>query len=338
MKKKFILIITTAIVLVLSILLGRLYFSNQGNFVSQEKVVYLHEDITPEQAIVLLGKDSIISDLSSFELLIRLKNVQRFKSGRYKITNGIRTNQLINMFRAGLQNPVLVKVDGVRDIYNLAGSLSKQLKHDSTEFIKAMLDPKILSEHKLKQEEAMSLILPNTYELFWNISPEKFMDRMIQISTNYWSQEKLDKANKLKLSISEVYTLASIVKGETIKKDEASKIAGLYLNRLQIGMPLEADPTVTFALKLKGAQRVYFNDLKVTSPYNTYKNKGLPPGPIFMVERHFLDAVLDAEKHNYIFMCAQPGRTGLHNFATNFGQHSANAALYRKWLNENNIH
>jgi UPF0755 protein len=337
MKKKSILILTSATILVLLVLLGRLYFSTQGNFASQEKIIYLYEDSTPEQAMQVLEKDSIISDRSTFDMLIRLKNVERFKSGRYKITNGIRTNQLINMFRAGLQSPILVKVDGVRDIYNLAGSLSKQLKHDSTEFINAILDQKILSEHKLKPEEAISLILPNTYELFWNVSPEKFMDRMIQISTNYWSRENIDKANKLNLSISEVYTLASIVKGETIKKEEASKIAGLYLNRLRMGMPLEADPTITFALNLKKAQRVYFNDLKVNSAYNTYKNKGLPPGPIFMVEPHFLDAVLNAEDHNYIFMCAQPGRTGLHNFSTNFSQHNVYAALYRKWLNENNI-
>lgn len=337
MKKKYILVAASTILFLLLLLLGRLYFSTQGTFEAKEKIVFLYEDTTPEQAIKILIKDSVISELSSFELLVQLKRVQRFKSGRYKVKQGIRTNQLINMFRAGLQNPMLVKVDGVRDIYHLAGSLSKQLKHDSTEFINAMLKPEILSEHKLKPEEAISLILPDTYELFWNISPDKFMERMIELSANYWSQEKIEKARKLNLSKSKVYTLASIVKGETIKKDEASKIAGLYLNRLRIGMPLEADPTITFALNLKGVQRVYFDDLKVTSPYNTYKNRGLPPGPIFMVEPLFLDAVLNAESHDYLFMCAQPGGTGLHNFSTNFHQHVAYAAKYRKWLNENNI-
>jgi UPF0755 protein len=337
MKKKNILIFSGIALVVLIFLFVKPLFSKQGSFESNEKVFFLNNDTTPEEVIEALINDSIVSDERSFRSLIKLKNVERFKSGRYKISKGIRTNQLINKLRAGLQDPVLVKVDGVRDVYNLAGSLARQLKNDSAQFIHALLDPELLRQYELTPEEAMCLILPNTYELYWNISPDKFMDRMLAITNEYWTEARVQKASEMKLSKSEIYTLASIVKGETVKKEEAPKIAGLYLNRLRKGMPLEADPTITFALNLKRAQRVYLKDLKVASPYNTYKNKGLPPGPIFMVEPHFLDAVLNAEKHNFIFMCAQKGGTGLHNFSTNFNQHSKYAREYRQWLNANNI-
>jgi len=335
MKKP--IVIFVAVIFLLGVAyVGKVFFSSQGYFQSSKKVVFIYDELTPEELMETLVKDSILSDVSSFQTLIRLKNVKRFKSGRYEVSKGIRTNQLINQFRAGLQTPVLVKVDGVRDVYQLAGSLSKQMKSDSSEFINALLDADLLKEHRLKQEEAISLILPNNYELFWNLPPKKFVQRMIQISEEYWTEENLNQAKKLNLSKSEVYTLASIVKGETVNKDEAPKIAGLYLNRLRIGMPLEADPTITFALNLKKA-RVYFNDLVVNSPYNTYKIKGLPPGPIFMVEPVYLDAVLNAENHNFIFMCAQPKSTGYHNFSSNFTQHRLYAQQYRDWLNANNI-
>lgn len=334
--KKSIVILGAMLVLLGAAYFGRIFFSSQGSFQASKKIVLLYDEMTLDELEALLVKDTILSDISSFRTMARLKNVQKFKSGRYEIPKGIRTNRLINIFRGGIQTPLLVKVDGVRDIHHLAGSLAKQMKSDSLEFIHSLLDADLLKEHGLKQEEAISLILPNNYELFWNLSPRKFMERMIQVSDEYWTEKNLNKAKKLKLSKSEVYTLASIVKGETINTDEAPKIAGLYLNRLRIGMPLEADPTITFALNLKKS-RVYFDDLTVNSPYNTYKFKGLPPGPIFMVEPVYLDAVLNAENHNFIFMCAQPKSTGYHNFSSNFAQHRLYAQQYRDWLNASNI-
>ncbi|MFN6380425.1 MAG: endolytic transglycosylase MltG [Flavobacteriales bacterium] len=335
-KKGFFLVI--GVVLILMAFLGyRLMSSKQGGFAAKEKIIYIIDDIAPEELVPQLIDDSIITDIKSFDLLLKLKSVHNFKSGRYKIPNGISTNSLINKFRAGLQEPLLVKVDGVRNVYQLAATLDEQLKFDSTSFIQAMLSNELLQSKNLRAEEAMTLILPNTYELFWNITPNTFMEKMIEISNEYWSEERLKKAQTRGLKVSEVYTLASIVKGEAVTKSEAPKIAGLYLNRLKKKMALEADPTITFALNMKKTQRIYNKDLSVDSPYNTYKNKGLPPGPIFMVEPLYLDAVLDAESHEYIFMCAQPGGTGLHNFAKDYAQHQRYASLYRSWLNKNNI-
>ena len=337
MKKKGLFLALGIVVALLIFLFYQLKSSTQGGFVAREKIVYINDDVAPEELKAQLMSDSIISDIQSFELLLKLKSINKFKSGRYKIPKGISTNALLNKFRAGLQDPILVKVDGVRNVYQLAAVLDEQLKFDSTSFIQAILSNEVLLPRGLKPEEAMTLILPNAYELFWNINPKTFMDKMIEISGAYWNEDRLNKAEALGLKASEVYTLASIVKGETVTKSEAPKIAGLYLNRLKKNMALEADPTITFALNLKKAQRVYHKDLIVDSPYNTYKNRGLPPGPIFMVEPLYLDAVLEAENHEYLFMCAQPGGTGLHNFAKDYSQHQLYASLYRSWLNKNNI-
>jgi UPF0755 protein len=314
-----------------------IFSSVQGNFKNDKKVIFIQEDTSPEILVEQLKRDSILTSTLPFDLLIKLKSVRHFKAGRYLIEKGISTSALINKFRAGLQEPLLVKVDGVREVFSLCGTLGKQLKYDSLAFINALLNPDHLSKYNLDTAQAVSLIIPNNYEMYWNITPENFLSKMIEVHDIFWTEQRTAKAQKLNLSKAEVYTLASIVKGETVKLKEAKKIAGLYLNRLQRGIPLEADPTITFALNLKKAQRVYFKDLKVESPYNTYKNRGLPPGPIYLVETSFLEAVLDADKHSYIFMCAQPGGTGFHDFSETYSQHLTYASRYRAWLNEKNI-
>ncbi len=337
MKKKALLIamaLTGAIIIALGVFISS---SVQGNFKNETKVFFVEEDTSPEILSEQLKQDSILTGTFSFDLLVKLKSVRQFKAGRYLIEKGISTSALINKLRAGLQEPIMVKVDGVREVFSLCGSLGKQLKYDSLSFLNALLNTEHLTKYSLDTAQAVTLIIPNNYEMYWNITPEKFLSKMIEVHDNFWTEERIAKAKKLNLTKAEVYTLASLVKGETVKLKEANKIAGLYLNRLERGMALEADPTITFALNLKKAQRVYFKDLKVESPYNTYKNKGLPPGPIYLVETSFLEAVLNAEKHPYIFMCAQPGGTGFHDFSESYSQHLIYASKYRAWLNEKNI-
>lgn len=311
--------------------------SKTPSFSGKEKVIFINSPTALHDAIVSLQQDSVITDISAFKWICKLKGIKTVKPGRYVIQKKESYNAIANKLNAGLQTPLNVKVDGVRDIYRLSGLLGKQLQADSIDFLEALLDKKKMESYGLKEEEVISLILPNTYEMYWTISPTAFVEKMESYYNAYWTNEKKQRAQSIGLTPAQVATLASIVKGETVNTSEAPKIAGLYLNRLRIGQPLEADPTVAFAKSLKGVPRLYFNDTKIESPYNTYRIKGLPPGPIFMTEPIYLDAVLEAEKHDYFFMCAQPGGTGFHDFSKNFQQHLQYAQRYRKWLNQSGI-
>lgn len=307
------------------------------SFSGSSKVIFLRTDMTPDEAFPLLRQDSVLSPESGFLSLCRLKSVDSLKKGRYEIKKNESLNGIVNRLRAGLQTPVNVSVDGVRDIYRLCGILGKQLLADSSEFMAVLLSDSLLKKQGLRKEEAISLIFPNTYEMYWTVSPEAFVKKMTAVHEKYWDEENRGRAAALGLTPAEVTTLASIVKGETVNKSEAPKIAGLYLNRLRIGQALQADPTLVFAQSLKGVDRIYHSDTKVDSPYNTYRNSGLPPGPIFMTEPVYLDAVLRAEKHSYLYMCAQPNGTGLHNFTQSYSEHVQNAAKYHRWLDSRGI-
>ncbi|OQA02251.1 MAG: putative aminodeoxychorismate lyase [Bacteroidetes bacterium ADurb.Bin408] len=181
------------------------------------------------------------------------------------------------------------------------------------------------------------MFLPNTYEFYWNTSAEQFMERMHKEYIKFWNAERVDKASAMSLSTADVSILASIVKSETNKADEMSRIAGVYINRLNRGMPLQADPTVIYAWGDFTIKRLLLKHLDIDSPYNTYKNTGLPPGPITLPEGHVIDKVLDYEKHNYLYFCAKEDLSGYHVFANNYNDHQANARRYQKALNKLNI-
>lgn len=321
--------------------IGFSYYKNlcneKPNFTAIEKVFFVYDNLTFEDIQSRLATDTIVTNMDAFEMLRSIKRASKVKAGRYVFTKKDNYSSIINKLKAGLQSPINVRVDGVRDIYHLAGTLGTQLQSDSSEFIEAFLSKDFLSKHNVKEEEVISLFLPNTYEMYWTISPDSFIEKMEGYYTSFWTEENKQKASRLNLTQAQVATLASIVKGETVQSSEAPKIAGLYLNRLKVGQPLEADPTVAFAKSLKGVARLYFNDTKIESPYNTYRIKGLPPGPIFMTEPLYLNAVLNAEKHDYFFMCAQPGGTGYHDFSKGFKQHLKYAQKYRAWLNKKGI-
>jgi UPF0755 protein len=246
------------------------------------------------------------------------------------------------MFRAGLQTPVFVTINQVTSVADVAGVLGNQLMIDSAEIFTSLIEPEFLKENNVDYATVRSLVLLNTYEMYWNISAEALRKRLLTEYNSYWNAERSALAAGLNLSPLQVSVLASIVEKETAKTTEMPVVAGLYINRLQKGMLLQSDPTVIYAKKLKEGMdieisRVLYADLEIDSPYNTYKYVGLPPAPITIPSLQALNAVLHAEKHNYIFMCANPDEPGTHSFAANLKQHNINKQKYVKWLNDNKI-
>jgi UPF0755 protein len=306
-------------------------------FSEPSKLLYVPSSFEMDELVERLLEENIIASVKNFQLVAQLKKFHTPKPGKYRIKKGMSNNALVNLLRSGNQEPVLIRLDDLRTVEELAGRLAKSTEIDSASYLDHFLNPKFLSDRQLTARTMVSLIIADTYDFFWTLSPEEFTTRMGEIHNQYWTRERLQKAQAIGLSPTEVYTLASIVKGETARKDEAPIIAGLYLNRLRKGMRLESDPTVIFANGNFGSQRVLYSDLSTASPYNTYQNAGLPPGPISLCEKTYLDAVLDAENHDYLFMCAQPGGTGKHSFAVSYEQHLQYAKEYRTWLDEANI-
>ena len=246
--------------------------------------------------------------------------------------------ELVRILRSGRFNiPVKLVINEFESITDLAAFVSEQLEIDSTELLRYLLRPQFLKEHGLTRYSVLCLFVPNTYEFYWNTKLDKFMSTMISEYSNFWNKERLDKAQQLELKPTEVSVLASIVQKETIKQDEMSRIAGVYLNRLRRGMKLQADPTVKFLIRNRKVCRVYRGDLDISSAYNTYQNYGLPPGPICLPYISSIDAVLNAEKHNYLYFCAESDLSGYHVFSKNYQEHSKYAEQYRKALNKRDI-
>jgi UPF0755 protein len=255
----------------------------------------------------------------------------------YKITKGWCNNQLINMLRAGIQMPVNVTFNNIRLREELAARLSRYLEPDSMVFLRVLNDEKIANDLGFTCESLPMLIIPNTYEFYWNTSPEKFLKRMKWEYDRFWNESRKKKAAELGLSPLQVVTIASIVQEETNMNDEKSRIAGVYINRLKRGWPLQADPTVKFAINNFLIKRVLKEYLSVDSPYNTYKYAGLPPGPINFPDIVSVDAVLNAEKHNLMYFCAKDDFSGYHNFAKTLTEHNRNALRYQNALNNSKI-
>lgn len=249
--------------------------------------------------------------------------------GRYVLTDGMANNQLINMLRMGYQTPVKVVFNNMRTVEQLAGRISEQIEADSTSIIEEIYN---------NEEVDATTFIPNTYEFYWNTDAEDFVEKMISEHERFWNETRLNKAKSLKLSPKQVSILASIVDKETRKVSEMPRIAGVYINRLNRRWPLQADPTLVFAHGDYNIRRVLDVHKKIESPYNTYKYAGLPPGPICIPSIAAIDAVLNAEKHNYFYFCAKDDLSGYHVFASNINEHNRNAERYRKALNKNKIY
>lgn len=261
----------------------------------------------------------------------------KIKPGKYRLNKNMGNRELINMLKAGNQEPVKIAFQNVRLKYTLAGMVSKKLETDSASIAELLDSAAFVQKYGFDTENVYTMFIPNSYEVYWNSSAEKFFERMHDEYVKFWTTERKEKAAKINLTQAEVSILASIVDGEALNDSEMPKIAGLYMNRLHKGMRLEADPTVIFANNDFSIRRVLNKHLRVNSPYNTYLNTGLPPGPISMPSINAIDAVLNYEKHNYIYMCAKEDFSGYHNYASTLSEHLVNARKFQQALNERNI-
>ncbi len=285
-----------------------------------------------------LMEQGIIEDRRSFEWVAAKKGYDsQVKPGRYKILNGFTNNELVNMLRSGNQDPVMVVFNNMRSLNQLSGKVSQYLEADSLEFATYLADSGLPARYGFDAANFTSMFIPETYEFFWTTSPEEFTARMKQEHEKFWEGERDRKAKNLEMTREEVVTLASIVDEETLFDDENSRVAGLYLNRLEQGIPLQADPTLKFALGDFSRQRILNEDKEIDSPYNTYKFKGLPPGPISIPSVSAIDGVLEYEKHRYLYMCAKADFSGYHAFARDYSQHLKNARAYQRALNKRRI-
>ena len=305
----------------------------------EEKIFVIESEWNFEDVSTALVQEGIIKNKESFIWVAEKKKYSsNIKPGKYRIINGWSNSDLINHIRlAGNAQPVQVTFHNISRLTQLAALISQQIEADSVELMEAFLDPDFLKEKRLKKETVQAVFIPNTYELYWNTSGKQFTQRMYQEFEHFWTVEKKNKAKEMGLDPIKVSTLASIVEAETKKKDEMPKVAGLYFNRLTIGMRLQSDPTVVFALNKPNVHRVYYADLKIESPYNTYIHTGLPPGPIGFPSTKALNSVINYHHSNYLYMCAKPDYSGYHNFANSYRQHQKFASQYRAFLKREGI-
>jgi UPF0755 protein len=289
--------------------------------------------------LVILQRDTLLCRPATFVWLARRKRLpSHIHPGRYLIRRGMNNNTLINMLRGGFQDAVRVTFHNIQTVEELAGVVGRQLELDSAELVDLLKDSAFVAGYGFDTNTVISMFLPDTYEFYWNTSAKKFMRRMYREYKKFWNDRRRGEAEALGLTPEEVSTLASIVQEEVIHDDEMPRVAGVYLNRLRRGMRLQADPTVKFALREAGRKRILKKDLHIDSPYNTYRYAGLPPGPICMPSKEALEAVLHAEKNNYLYFCAKDDFSGYHNFARTLSEHNRNARLYRRALNKNRIY
>ncbi len=279
-----------------------------------------------------------LADTSQFAWVARrMDYAGRVKPGRYQISDGMSLRELTGLLRSGAQDPVRLVVKPFRTMPELIAFLDQQLEPDANSLTQALRDPEVLKKAGLTEEQSLLLVIPNTYEVWWNTSASGFAERMVVEYERFWTEEKRLKAADLGLTPMQVGILASIVQEETNKRDEMSRIAGVYLNRLKIGMFLQADPTVKYAMGNPAIRRILFTHLETESPYNTYRYGGLPPGPIAMPETFVLNAVLNAEDHNYLFFCARADLSGYHAFSRTGAEHARYARAYQQALNRQGI-
>jgi len=342
MKKKNILYFLAGLLIVIMIIAFIVYRNLFGMSIITEKnkqVIYIPTGSSYEQVMDTLNSKLIIKNKSAFEWLAKQKHYPSLiKPGRYVINKDLNYNSLLNILRSGRQSPVRITFNNnVRTLNDIAGRIGKQIECDSSGIIDYLSDDSNYLNDGFKKETIISLFIPNTYELYWNTDPKQLYNRMLKEYHLFWNDTRLSKAKEKGLEPVEVAILASIIDDEVAKKDEKPKIAGVYLNRLRMGIPLQACPTIKFALNDFSITRVLKKYLLVDSPYNTYKHPGFPPGPIGCASIDGMDAVLNAEKHDYIFFAAKADFSGYHNFSRTLPEHNRYASLYQKELNKRKI-
>ncbi|MCD8210218.1 MAG: endolytic transglycosylase MltG [Prevotella sp.] len=335
-SKKFII----SLIIGIFVIVGLVYYYFFTGMLSGEEKQYVYVDADDDIDSVY----NKLEPISSLHGITAFKTIARHTSygdhiftGRYEIEPKNGAYSVYKKLKNGLQSSLMVTVPSVRTLDRLAGAVSKHLMMDSLTLYQAITDSAKCAKYGYTIETMPCLFIPETYEMYWNVSADRFLEKMAAASKAFWTDERKKKALDMGLSPEEVITLASIVDEETAQDKEKPMVAGLYYNRLRRGMLLQADPTVKYAMKDFGLRRIYYNMLSVDSPYNTYRYPGLPPGPIRIPSIAGIDAVLNYVDHDYLYMCAKEDFSGTHNFAKTLSEHTANAKKYSQALNERNI-
>jgi UPF0755 protein len=334
-------------ILVALIVMGAAYYDlyrrvyGANVFTGKEKEIYFFVKTgwNYDSVLTSLKDKKLLKNVNNFEWTAKKKKLSTsIKSGRYLLKNRMSNNELVNMLRVGRQSIVKLTFNNIRRVDQFAGRISHELEFDSLSFLNLIYDTSTYRKYSCNKYTVPCIFIPNTYEFYWNTTAEQFIKKMYDEYVKFWNTERLDKATKLGMTREQVITLASIVDEETKQDDEKNRVAGVYINRMKHGMRLQADPTVIFAWNNYSIHRVLTRHKEINSPYNTYRKDGLPPGPICFPAITSIDAVLDYEKHNYLYFCAKPDFSGYHNFSTTLEQHNRYARAYQIELNKRNIY
>ena len=333
MKKLFLRVLT--VLLLVAAVAAYLLFGSATAFKAAKYDLYIRTGMNYETMMASLRQDHVVSHPAIFNWMAgRTGYPEKIKAGKYEIKSGMSLINLLKMLRNGRQSPVNLVITKLRIKEDLAGMVGRKLECDSAAFMAYLNNNDTLRTYSLDSNTVMTAILPNTYTYFWNTTPSRIFKKMEITSRSFWTPKRLQQAEAHHLTPVSAYILASLVEEETTRKEDKPKIASVYLNRLATGMKLAADPTVKFALRNFELKRIYSKYLTVESPYNTYRNAGLPPGPICTPSMETLEAVLDAPDTKYLYFVAKPDFSGYSNFAETFTQHLQYARLYQKALDE----
>lgn len=336
-KAKY-LLIAAAICLIGIIGLSYYYFLTIFSASSETQYIYIDDDDTIDSVLTKLHPIATNHGITGFSTLIRHTSYARQpRTGRYAIEPDENTISVMRKLKSGKQNAIMLTIPEARTMEKLATILGHKLMIDSIEIATALTDNSYCQHWGYDTCTIAALFIPNTYEVYWNTTLDHLMERMVKEHNAFWNEERLTKAKAAGLTPNEVCTLASIIDEETANTAEKPMIAGMYINRLHMNMPLQADPTIKFAMKNFALRRIYHDMLIFDSPYNTYRNIGLPPGPIKIASIKGIEAVLNYAKHDFLYMCAKEDFSGTHNFAVTYNEHLRNAARYVAALNNRGI-
>ena len=341
MKFLKVIIPVTIILSILFIDYYNKYYKDNTSF--KDESIFLY--IVSNDSVLFTDSISkyIKSEKTFYKVAERLGYLDNIKTGRFKINKGVGNKELVTSLKFN-NTPLTITFNNQERVENLAGRIAKQIYADSTALMNSFTDKDFLVENKFNKENILSIFIPNSYQVYWDIEPDQFRDKMLLEYEKFWNKSRTEKAKNIGLTKKEVTSLASIVQKESVKVDERPTIAGVYINRLNTRMRLQADPTVIYSIKdyYKNfdtiIRRVLYRDLRLNSRYNTYRINGLPPGPISMPDVSAIDAVLNYEKHKYIFFVADPYNKGYHLFARNLSEHNRNKKVYTRWLNSRGIY
>ena len=336
-------------IVIISLVIGGIFsyniynkiFSSNTAFAEETQLITIPTGATFKDVVAIMKP--YVKDVESFAWLAAKKGyANRIKSGKFIIPRGKNNDELINILRIK-SGAIKLSFNNQERLENLAGRIAQQIEPDSTSLLKAFKDASFLKENDFDLNTALAMYIPNSYQVYWNTSAEAFRDKMLVEYKRFWNDTRLAKAKKINLTPKQVITLAAIVHKETVKVQERPRVAGVYMNRVNKGMKLDADPTVIYAMKKNSGnweqviKRVLLKDLKLEHPYNTYRNVGVPPGPIAMPDISAIDAVLNYEKHNYFYFVADVKNFGFHKFASTLSQHNRNSQSYHQWVNNKKI-